>query len=275
MLRSLSKTLRCQAHIDRLVFTAARSHSSFSCLPPFISDKTLLTCKEDKLLVVPRYFPPSAHFCTGCTLLKEKNGKGQEKGGIIKKFKKMMKDYWYVLIPVHVATSIVWFGGFYIMLKSGVDIVGMLEAIGTSDRILDYLRNSEAGYYALSYACYKIATPARYTVTVGGTTLTIAKLKDTGYLKSTSEFAEKMKDKSDDMKEKYKYEERKDKMEDKLEDLKEKAAEKKDQLKDNVGDAWEKVKDRTDDIKDKAVDKKDQIKDNVEEAWEKLSKKKK
>ena len=63
------------------------------------------------------------------------------------------------------------FGGFYIMLKSGVDIVGALEFVGTSEKLLGFLRNSEAGYYALSYACYKIATPVRYTVTVGGTTI--------------------------------------------------------------------------------------------------------
>ena len=77
----------------------------------------------------------------------------------------------YVLLPVHVATSAVWLGGFYLALKSGVDIAGLLERLGTSDWILDYLRHSEAGYIALSYACYKIATPARYAVTVGGTTL--------------------------------------------------------------------------------------------------------
>ena len=57
------------------------------------------------------------------------------------------------------------------MLKSGVDIVGVLETLGTSEKILNYMRNSEAGYIALSYLCYKIATPARYAVTVGGTTL--------------------------------------------------------------------------------------------------------
>ena len=82
----------------------------------------------------------------------------------------MFKDYWYVLLPVHVATSIVWLGGFYLMLKSGVDIIYYLEAIGTSERIVNYMKNSEAGYIALSYACYKIATPARYAVTVGATT---------------------------------------------------------------------------------------------------------
>ena len=32
------------------------------------------------------------------------------------------------------------FGGFYIMLKAGVDIVGFLEMIGTSQKVLDYMR---------------------------------------------------------------------------------------------------------------------------------------
>ena len=138
--------------------------------------------------------------------------------GIVKRFKQMFKDYWYVLLPVHVATSAVWLGGFYVALKSGVDIVGLLERLGTSERILDYLRHSEAGYIALSYACYKIATPARYAVTVGGTTLgqvrlseetvfvqflltAISKLKDTGYLKSTSEVASQLRESKNAIKE--------------------------------------------------------------------------
>ena len=31
-----------------------------------------------------------------------------ENVSVVKKFKQMIKDYWYVLIPVHVATSVVW-----------------------------------------------------------------------------------------------------------------------------------------------------------------------
>ena len=79
----------------------------------------------------------------------------------MQKFKKMFKDYWYVLIPVHVATSIVWYGGFYVMCKSGVDIPGILAWFGTSEAYLEKLQNSNMGYYALAYACYKVATPAR------------------------------------------------------------------------------------------------------------------
>jgi len=112
-----------------------------------------------------------------------------------------MKDYWYVLVPVHVATSVVWFGGFYLLLKSGVDIVGFLHKLGTSQAIVDYL-NSDAGYLALSYACYKIASPFRYTVTVAGTSVTVGKLKDTGYLKSSSEIRGNIKVKYDEKKEK-------------------------------------------------------------------------
>jgi len=234
----------CQAQLERIIFTSiARTQSTASCVPfrTTLGETNLL--KPSYQLCTPidlRYLPISREFSTTNCNAKDKDQKAPEKIGIIKKFKKMMKDYWYVLIPVHVSTSIVWFGGFYIMLKSGVDIVGMLEYIGTSQKILDYLSNSEAGYYALSYACYKIATPARYTVTVGGTTLAISKLKDTGYLKSTSEVAEKIKDKRDDMKEKYKYDERKELVEDKIDDFKEKAVEKKDKLIEEVEDAWEK-----------------------------------
>ena len=36
-----------------------------------------------------------------------------EKLGLFARFKKMSKEYWYVLLPVHVLTSSVWFGGFY------------------------------------------------------------------------------------------------------------------------------------------------------------------
>lgn len=37
----------------------------------------------------------------------------KEKLTLYQRLKKMYKEYWYVLIPVHLATSSVWFGGFY------------------------------------------------------------------------------------------------------------------------------------------------------------------
>lgn len=37
----------------------------------------------------------------------------EEKLSMTAKFKKMYKEYWYVLLPVHIATSSIWLGGFY------------------------------------------------------------------------------------------------------------------------------------------------------------------
>lgn len=36
---------------------------------------------------------------------------------LFQKFKKMYRDYWYVLVPVHLVSSAAWFGSFYYMAK--------------------------------------------------------------------------------------------------------------------------------------------------------------
>lgn len=52
-------------------------------------------------------------------------------------------------------------------LFSGVDMVGLLQALSISESIVDKLKDSSMGHYAITYMCYKIATPVRYTVTIG------------------------------------------------------------------------------------------------------------
>ena len=74
----------------------------------------------------------------------------------------MSKDYWYVLIPVHLVTSVGWGGIFYVMCKSGVDVAAILQYWGTSEQYVEKISQSPYGYAALAYACYKIATPIRY-----------------------------------------------------------------------------------------------------------------
>ncbi|KAJ9586936.1 hypothetical protein L9F63_019480 [Diploptera punctata] len=106
-----------------------------------------------------------------------------EKLSLFQKFKQMYRDYWYVLVPVHLITSLGWFGGFYYLAVSGVDIVALLENMGISEKLINPLRDSHAGYIAVAYALYKIATPIRYTVTLGGTTISIKYLKEWGYIK--------------------------------------------------------------------------------------------
>lgn len=41
----------------------------------------------------------------------------EKKLSIFKRFKQLYRDYWYVLVPVHLVTSAGWFGGFYYLAK--------------------------------------------------------------------------------------------------------------------------------------------------------------
>ena len=77
------------------------------------------------------------------------------------RFKKMWRDYWYVMLPVHLVTSIGWFSLFFFLIKSGVDVPAILAKLGTSETYLKKIEESEWTNVALSYACYKVATPAR------------------------------------------------------------------------------------------------------------------
>lgn len=107
----------------------------------------------------------------------------EKKLSLYQRFKHMYRDYWYVLVPVHLVTSAGWFGCFYYLAKSGVDMVAVLEYMGVCNSLIAPLKDSNAGYLAISYAMYKIATPIRYTVTLGGTTLSIKYLKQWGMIK--------------------------------------------------------------------------------------------
>lgn len=81
--------------------------------------------------------------------------------------KKLYKEYWYIVVPVHLVTSVGWYGGFYYLASSGIDIIGYLEHFGVSEFFIKPLRDSTMGYFAVAYALYKIFTPLRYTVTLG------------------------------------------------------------------------------------------------------------
>jgi len=110
----------------------------------------------------------------------------EQKLSVFQKMKQMTKDYWHVLVPVHVITSIGWVAIFYTAVRNGVDIVQLLEYMNFSEKYVDLIRNSSAGNWAITYALYKIFTPLRYTVTVGGTTMAIRYLSKLGYVKALS-----------------------------------------------------------------------------------------
>lgn len=110
-----------------------------------------------------------------------------EKLSIYQRFKRTYKEHGKILVAVHVTTSIVWYGAFYMAAKSGIDIVPYLESAGFSDRIINPFRAGGLGDYALAYLMYKLATPARYTVTIGGTNMVIRLLRRQGKMPPKSE----------------------------------------------------------------------------------------
>ncbi|XP_033209539.1 protein FAM210A isoform X2 [Belonocnema kinseyi] len=107
----------------------------------------------------------------------------EPKPSIFQRMKQMSKDYWHILIPVHVATSLVWISIFYIAVKNGVDIGEIFKYLNLSETYVEKIRNSKAGHWAVAYALFKVCTPIRYTVTIGGTTMTIRYFNKWGIMK--------------------------------------------------------------------------------------------
>ncbi|XP_042242325.1 uncharacterized protein C18orf19 homolog A-like isoform X1 [Homarus americanus] len=210
----------------------------------------------------------------------------EKKMSLVQKFKLMYKQYWYVLIPVHIVTSVVWYGAFFIAAKSGVDIVPILEKLGAGEKILSHLQNSNAGYYAIAYAMYKIATPARYTITIGGTTIAINYLKKYGYIRpvpSSEKLKEMYEGKREELIEKKeeivgKYQEKKGEMVDKYQERREEVVGRYQERREEVvgryqerkNEMVQRVTDKRKELRGKVSEKREEFKDRLEEKREKL-----
>ncbi|BFZ19778.1 hypothetical protein BsWGS_22816 [Bradybaena similaris] len=101
---------------------------------------------------------------------------------LYQRFKKTYKEHGKILIVVHLLTSAVWFGSFYTIARTGVDVVSFMEKLNLSEKIISPFRSGGLGNVAVAYLMYKLATPARYTVTIGGTNLAIRYLRKEGMI---------------------------------------------------------------------------------------------
>lgn len=166
--------------------------------------------------------------------------------GLVQRFKRTFKQYGKVMIPVHLVTSSVWFGTFYYAAMKGVNVVPFLEMIGLPESLVGLLRDSSSGYALTAYAMYKIATPARYTVTLGGTSLSVQYLRKHGYLSTPPPVKEYIQDKMEETKEKLteKMEETKERFSEKMEETKERFSEKMEETKDKLTEKLQETKDR-------------------------------
>ncbi|XP_058503797.1 uncharacterized protein C18orf19 homolog A-like [Solea solea] len=178
--------------------------------------------------------------------------------GLFQRFKKTFKQYGKVMIPLHLVTSSVWFGSFYYAAMKGVNVVPFLEMIGLPESFVSLLRNSSSGYALTAYAMYKIATPARYTVTLGGTSLSVKYLRKHGYLSTPPPVKEYFQDKMEETKDKFteKMEETKDKFTEKMEVTKERLSEKMEETKERFSEKMEETKDK---LSEKLQETKDRV----------------
>ncbi|KAI2652571.1 hypothetical protein H4Q32_005813 [Labeo rohita] len=130
--------------------------------------------------------------------------------------------------------------GFNHMLKvldaRGVNLVPFLEYVGFPDKVVKLLENSQSGYALTAYAMYKIATPARYTVTLGGTSLSVKYLRRHGHMSTPPPVKEYLQEKMEETKERIsgKMEETKDRISERMEETKDKFTEKLQETKDKV-----------------------------------------
>jgi len=179
--------------------------------------------------------------------------------GLYQRFKRMFKQYGKVMIPVHLLTSSVWLGTYYYAAMKGVNVVPFLEMIGLPDSIVDVLRNSSSTYLITAYAMYKITTPIRYTVTLGGTSLAVQYLRSHGYMATPPSVKEYFQDKM---------EENKEKLSEKMEETRERFSEKMEETRELFSGRIEETKER---LSEKMDETKDMLSEKLQETKEKVS----
>ncbi|XP_058032140.1 protein FAM210A [Ahaetulla prasina] len=172
---------------------------------------------------------------------------------LVQRFKKTFKQYGKVLIPVHLLTSSIWFGTFYYAALKGVNVVPFLEFIGLPESIVNILKHSQSGNALTAYALYKIATPARYTVTLGGTSITVKYLRKHEYMSTPPPVKGYIQDRMEETKERIsgKMEETRDMISGKMEETKEKLTEKMEETKERITEKIQETKEKVSFIKKK------------------------
>jgi len=146
-----------------------QSRRSLGCLTtPDLRSCILYTCSRQQTMSTTTNPPPSPD---------------EKPQNIFQRFKNMAKKYWYIVLPVHLVTSTVWFGSFY-FIASIFDVPSFLEHLGIPDSMIDKVKNGNSwtSYLVIAYGLYKIFTPLRYMVTLGGTGITLRYLKRLGYV---------------------------------------------------------------------------------------------
>ncbi|XP_052475355.1 uncharacterized protein C18orf19 homolog B-like [Carassius gibelio] len=215
-----------------------RTSRYFRCTNVIQTKEGLKTSTEEETPLNPRQSPAGTEGLYKADSASAPQNKGdvdplQDKSiGLFQRFKKTFKQYGKVMVPVHIVTSTVWFGSFYYAAMKGVNLVPFLEFIGLPDWMVGILRDSQGGHALTAYAMYKLATPARYTVTLGGTSLSVQYLRKHGHLSTPPPVKEYLQDKMGETRER---------LTGKMEETKERFSERKDQFSEKLQETKDKI----------------------------------
>lgn len=102
--------------VKPLIFSRESSH--FACETVLASNACLFSNRrsfQNKFGKGVSCVPKFGQNLCGLSTSAGGGNDGEKKLTIFQRFKLMYKEYWYVLLPVHVATSACWLGGFYYM----------------------------------------------------------------------------------------------------------------------------------------------------------------
>ncbi|XP_075145184.1 protein FAM210A-like [Haematobia irritans] len=98
--------------------------------------------------------------------------------------KKAFKDYGSTIVIFHVGISLVSLGGFYLLVSSGIDVIGMVEKLGFSPAALSNSVAKGASNFVIAYAIHKVFAPVRISITLGATPFIVRVLRSKGILKA-------------------------------------------------------------------------------------------
>jgi len=101
----------------------------------------------------------------------------------VRKFKEVVKKYWYIAVPVHLVGCAGWFGLFYGATKLGLNFVPILEKTSIPEKYVEPLKKGNIGNLAQAVVMYKLVTPVRYGTTLAVTRSAIIHMRKRGILK--------------------------------------------------------------------------------------------
>uniref|UniRef100_A0A0N4Z0U7 DUF1279 domain-containing protein n=1 Tax=Parastrongyloides trichosuri TaxID=131310 RepID=A0A0N4Z0U7_PARTI len=105
------------------------------------------------------------------------------------KLKYYIKRYWYIAIPVYATVYLSFLIGFYFLVKSGVDIVALMEKLHLPTVVIEKVKNSppETSALVTAFLLNKLCGPIRLVAVLGGIQGTFKVLKHFNLLKTAKE----------------------------------------------------------------------------------------